>query len=256
MARIRSPNYPAISLAEALKRVEQVHGREGQHPASREVIIKGMGYNGVHGTSLGAISAGIKYGLLEQTGKGGDYRVSDRTMAILHPHSPEEKAEAISEAAKSPTLFRELLEHFKGGLPSDDNLRAYLVRRGFSQSSLPDVIQAFRDTMELVSSGASVYPPISGRVEQTLEDIQQTATGTTRAPEQVFRDLNKAQSVTLSWIGEKGVSESSIAIKDDRVELVALLYDQVGVQKVIDRLQAVKPLLPERSPTEADEAAN
>jgi hypothetical protein len=50
--------------------------------------------------------------------------------------------------------------------------------------------------------------------------------------------------VTLT--GEKGVSASSIAIKDDCVELAALLYDQAAVQKIIDRLNAVKALLPER----------
>jgi hypothetical protein len=54
-------------------------------------------------------------------------------------------------------------------------------------------------------------------------------------------------------------SESSIAIKDDRLELAALLYDQVGVQKIIDRLSAMKALLPEKAPVlqaKNDEAAN
>jgi len=53
------------------------------------------------------------------------------------------------------------------------------------------------------------------------------------------------------------VSESSIAIKDDRLELAALLYDQAGVQKIIDRLSAMKALLPEKAaPPETKEAAN
>jgi hypothetical protein len=64
----------------------------------------------------------------------------------------------------------------------------------------------------------------------------------------------RVQTVTISWIGERGVSESSIAIKDDRVELAALLYDQVGVQKVIDRLMAVRRLLPEKPATEPPES--
>jgi hypothetical protein len=37
------------------------------------------------------------------------------------------------------------------------------------------------------------------------------------------------------------------------VELFAVLYDQVGVQKLIDRLNAVKGMLPEKL---KDEAAN
>jgi hypothetical protein len=62
--------------------------------------------------------------------------------------------------------------------------------------------------------------------------------------------------VTISWTGEKGVSESSIAIKDDPLELAALLYDQVGVQKVIDGLAAMKALLPEKVEPPKKEAAN
>jgi hypothetical protein len=40
----------------------------------------------------------------------------------------------------------------------------------------------------------------------------------------------------------------------DRVELAALLYDQVGLQKVIDRLIAVKGLLPEKTGKEPTES--
>src|SRR5258708_7551011 len=127
MARIRSPNYPAISLPDALKRIGQVFARERLHKAPREVVVKGMGYGGINGASLTALSAALKYGLLVKEGE--DYRVSDRAVAILHPHTPQEKSEALKQAAFSPKLFAELAEHFKGDVPSDDNLRAYLVRR-------------------------------------------------------------------------------------------------------------------------------
>jgi hypothetical protein len=52
------------------------------------------------------------------------------------------------------------------------------------------------------------------------------------------------------------VSESSIAIKDNRIELAGLLYAQEGVQKIIDRLNAVKAVLPERADPKKKEAAN
>jgi hypothetical protein len=42
--------------------------------------------------------------------------------------------------------------------------------------------------------------------------------------------------------------------KDDRVEFAALLHDQVGLQKVIDRLIAVKGLLPEKPVAEPTES--
>ena len=61
------------------------------------------------------------------------------------------------------------------------------------------------------------------------------------------------QTITATVIAEKGVSQTSISIQDERVELFVILYDQVGVQKVIDRLNAVKEMLPEKP---KDEAAN
>jgi hypothetical protein len=225
MARIRSPNYPAISLAEAVSRVSQVHAKERQHPAAKEVVLKGMGYSGVHGTSLGALSAALKYGLLDQNGKDG-YRVSDRAVAILHPHSPEEKAQAIREAARSPALFGELLEHFKGDLPSDDNLRAYLVRRGFSQTSLPGVIQAFRDTMELVTPDSKEYAS---------------------SPEP--REVHALQASSLVAgkpdLGRPSIGTTSVAIHDDKIVVAATLLSAQSVQKLIEKLSAVKALLPD-----------
>lgn len=247
MARIRSPNYPAISLAEAINRIAQVHQKERQHPAVKEVILKGMGYGGVHGTSLGALSAALKYGLLEQEGKGDDYRVSDRAVAILHPHTPDEKAQAIRDAARAPALFSELLEHFKGDLPSDDNLRAYLVRRGFSQTSLPGVIQAFRDTMELVTPESEVYtgngPAFVQSVPVPAGAQLNMGGAATSAPKQTY---------TASTLVEHGVSQSTLSIKDEKVEIVAVLFDQENLQKVVDRLLAIKSLLPEKPP-KADE---
>jgi len=234
MARIRSPNYPAFSLADLIPRVDQVHKREGQHPAPRDVIIKGMGYGGVHGTSLGALSAAIKYGLIEKQGKGENYRVTDRAIAILHPHTPEEKAQAIRDAARSPALFNELLEHFKGQQFSDDNLRAYLVRRGFSQSSLAGVIQSYRDTMALVTPDSQEYGESN---EQREVHALQAASLTAAKPE----------------LGRPALGTTSVSIGDDRIVVAATLLTAQSVQKLIDKLSAVKTLLPEEKDDVAKE---
>lgn len=243
MARVRSPNYPALSLKEALERVAKVHERERQHPAAKDVVIKGMGYNAVHGASLGALSAAVKYGLLEQDGRGKDYRVSDRALAILHPHSPKEKAEALNEAARSPALFAELLDYFKGDLPSDDNLRAYLVRQGFTTSSLPSVIQSFRDTMELVTpiSGdynSSQLPPARSEPENPPM-IPGTAT---------------ARHSALSPSPALG-APMRVLFNGVQLEVSAILADADAVDRLVKALQANKALLPEKK-MQNEEAAN
>ena len=162
MARVRSPNYPQISLPDAITRVANIFSKEHKHPAPREVIVKDMGYNGIHGNSLGALSALSKYGLLERDGQ--DYRVSERAIAIIHPLDEESKAAALREAAQAPALFAEIFEQFKGQLPSDENLRAYLIRKGFAESALTPVIDSLRETMQFVA-GTPLHVTGSGALQ-------------------------------------------------------------------------------------------
>ena len=99
MARIRSPNYPALSLPDAIERVRDVHKLQQTTPEPRAVVIRHMGYNSVNGRALKALSALLKYGLLEEAGKDG-LRVSGRALSILFPDpaAPEAKAAAIAAA--------------------------------------------------------------------------------------------------------------------------------------------------------------
>lgn len=157
--RIRSPNYPSLSLPEAVQRVAQVYRNQHTHGAPREVVAKSMGYNSLNGASATAISALIKYGLLE--GRADEIRVSDRAMRILHPESREEKVEAVREAAKEPSLFRELAEKFPGTMPAEPVLRNHLVRSGFAPSAISSVILAYRETNEFVEDEVGAYDSVS-----------------------------------------------------------------------------------------------
>lgn len=204
MPRVRSPNYPAISLSEAIKRVAEVFAKEHRHLTPKEVVVKHMGYGGVNGASLGALSAARKYGLLDRD--GDRYRVSDRMLGILHPNSLAEKAEMLASAARSPELFVEILDNFPGTPPSDENLRSYLIRRGFSQSSLGPVVQAFRETMELAFPDGGAQAPGADRPPPAGEQMQH------RTPQRPISDGPRQEPFTVS-IGPGGV-RGSFDIRD------------------------------------------
>lgn len=153
--RIRSPNYPAISLPEAINRVTALYRAVHTHAAPRDVVAKGMGYTSLNGASATAISALHKYGLLERSGE--DVKVSERALSILHPHTPEEKSAAITAAAGEPALFAELAERFPGAMPNEELLRNYLVRKGFAPGAIGQVIAAYRDTSDMVASEGRGY---------------------------------------------------------------------------------------------------
>lgn len=172
MTRTRSPNYPAIGLADAVNRIDQVYKKEFSHPADREVIAAALGYKGMNGASYGVTSALNKYGLLEAA--GDQFRVSDIALdIILHPKGHPDRVQAIRRAAISPSLFNELRTHFVGKPPSDENLRFYLIKKGFNPRTVGDVLRSYRDTIEFVNDeGKASYEEAS--VETEPEDDMQT----------------------------------------------------------------------------------
>lgn len=232
MARVRSPNYPQLSLPAAVERIAHIFAKEHQHPAPREVVAQHLGYGGINGASLGAISALLKYGLLEKVNE--DLKVSDSALAILHPSSEEEKYQTLKAAAEAPVLFTELLSHFNGRLPSDENLRSYLVRRGFAPNSLNGVIEILRETMEYVGG----VPPNSSASTQKVTATVEPNTGVMTFARSIASAPEVATPVAVR------VGSVSVSLQDDQLRVSAILIDQKGVDKLIQALQANKVLLP------------
>ena len=162
--RVRSPNYPGLSLPDAIQRIHQLYKAQHTHAAPRDVIAKSIGYN-----SLNGASAIHKYGLLEKVGDG--MKVSERGMTIIAPHNPSEKAQAIRQAALEPRLFAELFEKFPPPLPNDEVLRNYLIRGGFAPQAVSAVVLSYRETMDLVDREEVGYaaPSITADVGQPME---------------------------------------------------------------------------------------
>ena len=182
--RHRSPSYPPLSLREAVDRVERLYNEIGAHPTSREVVAKGLGYSGISGASATTIGALNKFGLIE--GRGDEIRVSDRAMAILHPHTPEERITALKEAAMEPELFREIGERFPGKPPSDDLLKNYLIRNKFLPQAVDAAIFAYRETIEFVQSLGGGYDLADDRPSPEPHAMHQTASSPQPSPENII----------------------------------------------------------------------
>ena len=227
MARKRSPNYPAISLPEAITRVQQIHEAEHQNPAEREVMAQHLGYSGLNGQSLKLLSALTKYGLLEKAGDG-ELRVSDRAIDILFPEGDQRQL-AIEAAAHGPALFADLREKWPNRPPSDEALRAYLIRRQFAHAAIDDVTQTFRETFDLVTRESGEYdslvkPPENDQMPPTqtiTEPVQPSLAGSTMAP-----DIHRR-----------------VSLVDDHLEVSAVLTTVEDVEKLINALNAYKLLV-------------
>jgi hypothetical protein len=203
-----------MSLVEAVQQIQKLSGKIGQHPAPRDAVATSMGYSGLHGASATAISALIKYGLLERVGE--DYKLSELAMKIIAPHNQGEKAHALEEASQHPALFAELFSHFEGDVPGDDLLRSYLLRKGFAQVAVPSVITAYRETMELVDRESGEYHSQPKADEQQTDATNLSLSNPSRPEgfktmegerELTTGLLSKTASFRLIVSGEVGVKE-------------------------------------------------
>ena len=225
MARVRSPNYPAIALPDAIQRIGKVFDAEQHIPAAKEVVAKDLGYGGLNGASMKIISALIKYGLLEET--GDQLKVSERAIFILHPPDSETKGRAIFEAAFSPTLFSDFREQWGSSVPSDANMTHYLLRRNFAQSAIGRILGAYKETIELVARESQEHDfSLAAANEKPVEPLSSAQRG--RQP------------------ASPAVGGMRVSIVDDRLEVSANLIDAESVEKLIRVLSANKELLPER----------
>lgn len=227
MAKVRSPNYPAISLPKAIELAGKIYHREHTHKTAPEVVAKAIGYSGLNGASLSAISALKKFGLLEEVGK--ELKISTDALTILvDPKDSAARIEAIKRAAFSPVLFSEFQKQYGETLPSDEALRAFLLKKGFAPNTVDAPIRSYRETVALVTDVSSGYtePVTSETAEAKMEQAQADgAKVLPPAPQGIKQDvfsLDEGQAV-IQW--PANMSEESFA---DFKEWLKLLEKKIG----------------------------
>jgi len=165
MGKMRSPNYPAVGLTEALKLSEALWAREKRTYVSPEAAVAAWGYSGMSGNARTKLGALRRYGLLDE-GNEGTVRLSDLAMEIVHhPDGSPERISALKAAAVKPELFRDL---YKTHLQSSDQaLRSHLITRlDFSDSGAQNVIEAFRDTISMAKLDVADLEPGAAEEEK------------------------------------------------------------------------------------------
>jgi hypothetical protein len=178
MTKMRSPNYPAAGLSQAIGAAQKLWKEEKRTAVPQDVAGKALGYKGLNGPARLMLSAMKKYGLLE--GRGHAVKLSDLAIAILHcEQESEERAQALRTAALRPELFRELHQSHREA--SDTALTSYLVvQKSFSDAGARQCIAAFRDTMAVADLKASGYSPTDGEDSERMNE--DTASGVLRKP--------------------------------------------------------------------------
>ncbi len=145
MERVRSPNYPSISLPKAIELVGKIHSANRTNPVDREAVVKDMGYSALSGRSAKVLATLLQFALLERAGKGG-VRVTRDAVDILHPVNDAEKRKALEHVGLAPALFTQLRDRFPDGSPSENAIRSYLMRQDFADVAVGPAVNSFLET--------------------------------------------------------------------------------------------------------------
>lgn len=143
MTRMRSPNYPAIPIKQAIDLTDKIFRADRTNVIDKAVAAEHMGYSGLTGRTLKLLGALSSFGLLDKVGKG-KVRVSKTAVSILHGIDDEEKRVALITAATTPVLFKRIRDSFDR--PSDKTITSFLMKEGFTDVAVGPVLKSYNET--------------------------------------------------------------------------------------------------------------
>jgi hypothetical protein len=237
MAKARSPEYPAISLGEAIDKIKVIYEKDYQNKISKAVIAEHLGYKSLSGASLPVLSSLNKYGLLE--GRGDETRVSDLALKIVvHEPGDSNRFVAIRTAATNPEIFLELYKKFPKGSGSDAAIRGYLLLKKFIPSAADTAIRSFRETNQLVEAEEKAYAKANPEAvfQAEMDEQMQEAQDQGHGPHfRATTPQNKSASATTEHVPQVGMRKEVIAL--DEGDVVITFPDNLSADSFGD-LQA------------------
>ncbi len=151
----RSPNFPFITLEQALDRARQFYNKEKRSAAPFTVAAEHWRYSPASSGALQTAAALKSYGLMVDEGGGGSrkLKLTDLALRILLDTRPEsiEREQYKREAALSPTVAAEVYEKWPNELPSESSLNHHLIlERGFSPPTAMKVSKIIIQNHDLI----------------------------------------------------------------------------------------------------------
>ncbi len=222
----RSPNYPSLPLEAAIKHISKAYQKTQRHKSDKITIVRLLGYSSLNGTSLTVIGALNQYGLLE--GKKDSIGISaDAETIAIEPKNSQARSEAIERCAKKPPVFADTLLHFDENLPADEIIRPYLIRKGFSTSTVDGPIRTLRENLDFVREEYKHYTQADA---EKIGERAEAHIGASHAVENEGRHAHQHSSMKTDTFnldeGEvtltlpKQLSQSSLEDFESWIELV------------------------------------
>jgi hypothetical protein len=207
--RPRSPSYPGIDLETALQKAQVVFTEEQRHAAHIDTLYGHWGNkpgSGAGGITLAALK---KFGLMVDEGSGDTRRakLTDDALAILlEERDSPARWEAIKAAALLPKIHAETWEKYGGSLPSDANLRSWLIReKAFTTGGADDFINQLRRTISYAGLGPSDRLPSKETIPSDEAQTGMATTSPARSTAPIERPIEAFQRASERPSGVRAV---------------------------------------------------
>ena len=151
--RIRSPNYPVLTLGRSLELADILYKKHNRYAVALEVAAKAWDISPKSTYMARHVAALASYGLIDTEGEkdAKKIKLSDLAFKILvDKRSDSSIREAlIKEAALKPEMFKKIYNAYPSELPGDDALDFDLkTQYKFNPVYVPDFISIFKRTID------------------------------------------------------------------------------------------------------------
>jgi hypothetical protein len=174
--------FPRRSLEDCLKIAQAIKDKNGGEPWATEEVADAVGAGRKSSTWYYWSAAARDFGLTEGTRETATINLADLGKAIVYAASPEDEAAAKRQAFLSVSLFRRVLEHYKGSkLPDKQYLTNTLTTTfGLHPEVQDEFLELFQANARYVGIGNDFDLAAPGTEITTERKPGVTATRTRR----------------------------------------------------------------------------
>jgi len=149
--RKKSPRFPTVTLEDSLEKALKIYEKEMTYDVDVNTAARHAGYkDATSGASIQVLASLGYYGLIIKRGDG-TVAVAPEVREFRNTPNEQEKKNLLVKWLKAPNIFRELLEDdYPQGLPSDQNVRYALTKKGFTDKGADECVKVFKKSVEFV----------------------------------------------------------------------------------------------------------
>jgi hypothetical protein len=234
-AKERSPNYPSLTLTDAIASAQRLYDAEKRTTVSQDSASRAFGFGSLSGAARSVIASLRQYGLVENSADG--IRISDVAMEILHnPVGSSGRAAALATAAMRPPLVAELaLTHADA---SNETLRAFLItKKKFAPDGAARFVEAFRDALGYAAPAdvGGTQPP-AGAAPSIFDITPPLTTKPSLVPPKPKVIEPGVSVMQFEWSISHDVSASLVVTGDlDLDDVAILMHNLKGAEMSINK---------------------